>query len=204
MKRIYLLVRKNFLTGTLVLIPLAVVVWLLRAIFAWIWGFYALLPAPIQPESNFGNFLAFLLTCTILFTLVTFLGWASKLYLGIRILSTVEVVIQRIPVLGTVYSALNQLIKTFSQSSASKHFRRVVYVEYPRKGTWVIAFVTGKARTKIRDFDSSLNVFVPTVPNPTSGFHIIVPEADVRESGLTVEAAFKIILSLGIVQGDTK
>ncbi len=98
----------------------------------------------------------------------------------------------------SVYSALDQLLRTLA-AGGGKQFNRVVYVEYPRKGIWALAFVTGPAREKHIP-EGHLNIYIPTTPNPTSGFHLIVSEADVRESGMTVEHAFKTILSLGIAQ----
>ena len=85
-----------------------------------------------------------------------------------------------------------------------KQFSRVVYVEYPRKGSWALAFVTGSARNPTGISGDFLNVYVPTTPNPTSGFHLVVSESEVRDSHLSVEEAFSTILSLGIAQPDAK
>jgi uncharacterized membrane protein len=101
-------------------------------------------------------------------------------------------------VIRGVYSALDQLLRTLA-NGGGQQFNRVVYIEYPRKGLLAIAFVTGPARGPAVP-PGHLNVYVPTTPNPTSGFHLIVPENEVRESLLKVEDAFKTILSLGLAQ----
>jgi uncharacterized membrane protein len=127
---------------------------------------------------------------------ISFLGWVSKQYLGQKILELIAFLIQRIPVVRTVYSALDQLLKTVA-AGGGKQFSRVVYVEFPRAGCWTLAFVTGRAKVPGSN-SPHLNVFVPATPNPTSGFYLIVAEQDVREAGMSVEEAFKAILSLGI------
>ncbi len=132
---------------------------------------------------------------------ISALGWASKQFIGRKILDLLADLIQRIPVLRGVYSSLDQLLKTLV-SGNGQQFSRVVYVEYPRKGVWVIAFVTGPAKGPAIP-PAHLNIYVPTTPNPTSGFHLIVPETDVRETQMKVEEAFKTLLSLGIAQSES-
>ena len=126
------------------------------------------------------------------------MGWASKQYLGKKTLYALEEAIERIPVIRSVYSALNQLLRGIT-AGGGQQFSRVVYVEYPRSGMWTLAFVTGTSQIP-GDGAPALNLYVPTTPNPTSGFFLIVPEKEIRESHLSVEEAFKIILSLGIAQ----
>lgn len=200
------LFRKNFLTGVFVLIPFGVVAWILTKVFGALWTFHRILPTAWQPEHYFepltAQFLNFALTIALTFVFilwVSVLGWASKQYLGAKILGMLSLIIQRIPVVRAVYSSLNQLLKTMSLGG-KQQFNRVVYLEYPRKGVWALAFVTSSANPPDAQ-GPYLNVYVPTTPNPTSGFHLIVPESDVKDSHLTVEAAFTTILSLGIAQG---
>jgi len=171
------LLKSYFFAGILVLIPLGVIAWILAGALGALWRLHELLPDAWQPENYLPDpGLARLLN-------VAFVG---------------EEIIQRIPVVRSVYSALDQLLRTLA-AGGGQQFNRVVYVEYPRKGIWALAFVTGAAREKNIP-EGHLNVYIPTTPNPTSGFHLIVPEADVKESGMTVEHAFKTILSLGIAQ----
>jgi uncharacterized membrane protein len=205
------LLRKHFLTGLFVLIPFAAVAWILSKIFSALWTLHLLIPDEWKPIYRFDPFTAQLLNLAITLGLtlsfafiVSMLGWFSKNILGARILEFFSGLVQRIPIVRAIYSSLNQLLKTMA-SGDKKQFSRVVYLEYPRRDAWVLAFVTGSARSPIDgSSESYLNVYVPTTPNPTSGFHLIVPESDVRDSKLSVEEAFKTILSLGIAQNEEK
>ncbi|MGE0616395.1 MAG: DUF502 domain-containing protein [Bacteriovoracia bacterium] len=201
------LLQKNFFTGLLVLAPIVVIFWIARAFLGLLWDLFGALPlfGLISVDGETAIIIkaaAFLGTLAILAVLTSVLGWFSKQYLGQQMLEIIRVLVQKIPILGTIYSSLDQLLKTLAPGGGGQQFSRVVYIEYPRKDCWAVAFVTGAA--KGRNLPPApagmLNCFVPTVPNPTSGFHLIVPEADVRESKLTVEEAFKTILSLGIAQ----
>lgn len=200
------LLRGHFLAGFLVLIPLGVIIWILMAALGALWQLRELIPAGMRPESIFedqtvAHLVNGLLTIAVAAALalaISIVGWASKQYLGRKMLGLISDVIQRIPVVRSIYSALDQLIRTIA-SGTGQQFSRVVYVEYPRKGCWALAFVTGPARGPAAP-TGHLNLYIPTTPNPTSGFHLIVPESEVRESQMKVEEAFKTILSLGIAQ----
>ncbi len=197
MRRIYFL-KNHFFAGLLVLIPLGVIAWILVFIFRLLWSVHLILPEPLRPQNGLLNALMTLGLSCFLMIAISLLGWASKHYLGEKVLEFIGEIIQRIPVIRSIYSALDQLLRTLAVGGGQQ-FNRVVYIEYPRKGIWALAFVTGPA-TGPAVPESHLNVYIPTTPNPTSGFHLIVPEAEVRESQLKVEEAFKIILSLGIAQ----
>jgi uncharacterized membrane protein len=120
--------------------------------------------------------------------------------LGKRLLKAVAGFVSRVPVLNTVYSTLEQLVETFA-SGQRKNFRRVVIVEYPRKGICTLAFVTGERETNPMTGlkTKMLNVYVPTTPNPTSGFYLTLPADEVKEAQMSVEEALKEIISMGIV-----
>ena len=204
------LFRGNFLTGAFILIPIGVVAWLLLKVFHALWTFQAILPEAWKPENHFDTFTANLLNFAIviglgilLLFLISIFGWISKQYIGLRILDIIAHFIERIPVIRSVYSSLSQLLKTIG-SGDKKQFSRVVYLEYPRKGAYALAFVTGPAKAVDTTHGQKpwLNVYVPTTPNPTSGFHLIVNEDEVKDSGMSVEEAFKVILSLGIARKD--
>jgi uncharacterized membrane protein len=202
------LLKKHFLAGIFILIPLGVIAWILGTVLHALWGLHHFFPEELQPENliqarglaNLVNFLFTIAIALVLALLVSALGWASKLYLGRKTLEILSSLIQRIPVIRSIYSALDQLLKTIAVGGGAQ-FSRVVYVEYPRRDCWALAFVTGPARGPGAP-PGHLNCYVPTTPNPTSGFHLIIPEKDVRESHLAVEEAFKTILSLGIAQSD--
>jgi len=202
--------RSHFLSGLLVVIPTGVIVWIVVAALQVLWRLPDMLPSAWQPETWLPNPTLALLVNTglmlglvgIIALLVSLLGWVSKQLLGQKILEFLsEHVIKRIPVLRSIYSALDQLLRTLA-AGGGHQFSRVVYVEYPRKGLWTLAFVTGKVRQPGLPA-GFLNIYVPTTPNPTSGFHLMVDEAEVRESQMSVEEAFKTLLSLGIAQGQT-
>ncbi len=205
------LFRRHFLTGIFVLIPFGVVAWILNKAFAALWTLHLLVPDEWKPNHYFDPFTADLINfvvtigMTVLFLfLVSSLGWFSKNILGAKILNFFSDLIQRIPVVRAIYSSLNQLLKTMA-TGEQQQFSRVVYIEYPRKNSYALAFVTSEARSPVEDSkETFLNVYVPTTPNPTSGFHLIIAESEVRDSNLSVEEAFKTILSLGIAQGDEK
>lgn len=198
--------KSHFFAGLLVLIPLAVIFWILNSIFRVLIQVHLLLPEEWRPEtiwtdSTWVTASNTVLTLVISFALIigiSILGWASKQYLGLKVLEGISNLIQRIPVIRSIYSSLDQLLKTLA-AGGGEQFSRVVYIEYPRKGVWALAFVTGPAYGPAVP-SRCLNVFVPATPNPTSGFHLIVSEDEVRESHLSVENAFKTILSLGIAQ----
>ncbi len=200
------LLRSHFLAGLLVVIPLGVIAWIVGAAVGALWQFREFIPVELRPESLFANqtlaqFMNLLLALgvgVLLAFAISMVGWASKQFLGKKALDLIGELIQHIPVLRSVYSALDQLLRTVA-SGSGQQFSRVVYVEYPRKGCWALAFVTGPARGPAAP-ENHLNVYVPTTPNPTSGFHLIVPENEVRESQMKVEEAFRTILSLGIAQ----
>jgi uncharacterized membrane protein len=208
MKRIQFL-RSHFLAGLLVLAPLGVITWLLTIALGALWRVHFLLPEDWRPDAwSSDPLVATLLNLGVtlgisLFLLVAIsvLGWSSKQYIGKKVLQWVGEWIQRIPVIRSVYSALDQFLRTLT-AGGGQQFNRVVYIEYPRKGIWALAFVTGPAVGPAVP-PKHLNVYIPTTPNPTSGFHLIVPEEEVRESHLKVEDAFKTILSLGIAQTES-
>jgi uncharacterized membrane protein len=201
------LLRGHFFSGLLVVIPLGVIGWIASGLLSGLWEVKEIVPDRWQAENLFQDSNAALLfnivvlfSVLLIFSLfVSFLGWSSKQYLGQKVLLWIGEMIHHIPVLRSIYSALEQLMKTMASGSGGQQFNRVVYVEYPRKGIWTLAFVTGPVKASQLGA-GFLNIFVPTTPNPTSGFHLMVHESEVKESGLKVEEAFRTILSLGIVQ----
>jgi uncharacterized membrane protein len=193
----------------LVVLPLGVIAWISVSVLQTLWMLPHILPESWRPEywitdpnlAELVNAGIVFLLALLLVLLISLLGWISTQYLGKKILDSIGHLIQRIPVLRSVYSALDQLLRTFT-SGSGQQFNRVVYLEYPRKGVWTLAFVTGSAKGPAAP-EQHLNVYVPTTPNPTSGFHLIVSESDVRDSEMSVEEAFRTILSLGIAQPGT-
>lgn len=194
-------IRSNTITGVLVLAPIGAVL----GIVVWFWNklvaLLDLIPGGYSPRHLLGlqNPLAEraldLLTMSIELFFILFFFWSvgtiSRNYLGARMLDWFSRMVGRVPVLRTVYSTLEQLLATFA-SGKTRNFHRVVQLEYPRKGLYTLAFVTGER-------DNLLKVYVPTTPNPTSGFYLMVDPGEVKDAGLSVEEALKEIISMGIV-----
>lgn len=203
--------RNNFIAGVLVLAPLGVVFWMLVSVWNIIKDLSELLPTPRTFFDFENSFLLFLVDA--LSTILTFcgvlvficiVGLVSRNYFGSSLLKAISSFFSRIPVLSAVYTTLEKLMKTFA-SGNSKNFRRVVYIEYPRKGIYTLALVTGERHSHPltpEHKQNFTNVFVPTTPNPTSGFYLSLPSSEVREVDMTVEEALKEIISMGIVHKD--
>lgn len=205
--------RTNLLSGAIALAPLAAVIW----VIAWLWRILRsvrdILPQSWEPHVVFHlqnpwaialtNGLTTFVLLSILVFLVASFGMISRHILGQRILETLERFVDRIPVLRTVYSTLNQLLETFGRSGQGRNFRRVVLIEYPRAGLYTLALVTGERASlpgTSKDQGPYLNIFVPTTPNPTSGFYLTVAARDAQDVPISVEEALKQIISMGIVQ----
>lgn len=190
------LFRRWLIAGLLIWIPLSVTLLLLRFLVSLLDNSLLLLPARIRPEMPlFGVGLSVVL--------VIGTGILSANYLGAQALRFAENLVGRIPLIRSVYGGMKKLAETlFSGSSVS--FRQPVMIEYPRKGIWSIAFITGEPIGEIQDKtrDQVLTCFVPTTPNPTSGFIVLVPAKDVTWLKMSVEEAMRLIISLGVVVPD--
>lgn len=192
--------RNAFISGALLLAPLVVTAWLFIHVVGLIGGtFRPLLPASVQ-ENNALLVLWDLLITLVVVALVTALGFVSREFFGKFFLSTAERFVLRIPVLSAVYGTVKQIVDTFS-SPNRQLFSKVVMVEFPRPGTWVLGFLTGPARGELgaRATEKLWSVFVPTTPNPTSGFLLLVPTREVIELDMTVGEGMKMIISGGAV-----
>lgn len=184
--------RKSFFTGLLVVIPISATIYILIFLIGVLNN---LLPFHFLPYGT-GVILTIIL--------ITLIGFMTTNLIGKRLIDTGEKFISSIPLVKNVYAAVKQ-ISDAMLSSKGKNFRRVVLIEYPRKGIYTLAFVTGVSRGEVQDKtkDNVINLFVPTTPNPTSGFYLMVPEADVINLDMSVEDAFKLLISGGMVSADT-
>lgn len=188
--------RNNFIAGAIVLIPIGITVYLSLFIIKIL---SAVLPEQLDPN----NYLPFNvpgLEILITIILITFIGGISVSFLGKKALELFNNLLKKIPVLRTVYSAVTQLTESFTQSKGDA--KSVVLVEFPKKGIWAIGFATSKSREDISKIinEDLVNVFVPTTPNPTSGFLIIVPKKDLFYIEMTFEQASRFIVSAGTSQ----
>jgi len=197
------IVKDHFFSGVLILAPLLVIMfvfhWIFGGLVAWIdegpvnW----VLQDPHHFLRPVLRYAFLLLSLGIGFAVISIVGFLSKFYLGKKVVEFLGEIIEKVPLFGTIYTSLVQLLRTLS-NKGGKQFSRVVYVEYPRKDVWAVGFVTGPSKLKGLP-KGLLNVFVPCTPNPTSGFHLLVSEKEVIESDLKVDEAFRLILSLGMV-----
>ncbi|SNT71834.1 DUF502 domain-containing protein [Paracoccus seriniphilus] len=193
-------IRSNFLAGLIVVAPIGITVWLIWTLTGWMDSWVLpMVPARWRPEQYIGINLRGVGALFFLFFTVV-IGWLAKGWLGRSLLRTGEQIVNRMPVIRSVYGALKQIAETvLSQSEA--RFDRACMLEYPRKGLWAVGFVAGPAKGELirHVSDDLIAVFVPTTPNPTSGFLIYVPESDVTFLDMSVEDAAKLVISAGLV-----
>jgi uncharacterized membrane protein len=200
-EKIKSIITDHFLSGLLILAPISIVTIVFFWIFGGILGWIENVPLRFffnNADRDIAGFIRLLLSIAILFGGVigiSVVGFFSRLYFGKKLFQWLGEGIEKVPFFGPIYASLRQLFSAIS-SSGGKQFTRVVYFEYPRKDVWAVGFVTGHATLKGLP-PGFLSIFIPTVPIPTSGFHVMVKETEVIESGLKVDEAFKLILSLG-------
>ena len=198
--------RNNFLTGLVVIAPIGLTFWLVWSVIGWTDGFVLpFVPRRFNPDlwlaENFdfpidirGIGVAFFLVFTVL------VGWIAKGIIGRSILRSAERLVDQTPVVRSVYGGLKQIAETIlSQDNTS--FERACLVEYPRRGIWAIGFVSTSAKGEVAERAQvpMVSVFLPTTPNPTSGFLLFVPDEDVTYLDMTVEDAAKLVISAGLV-----
>ena len=196
-KSITLLLRNYFITGVVVLIPIGFTLYLSKVLIG--------LSSKILPENiNPNSYLPYEIPgIEILISLIfiTIVGGLSLSFLGKRILKLIDDLFKRIPFLRTIYSAIVQMTETFSKKDNDK--KSVVLIEYPRKGVWAVGFATKENTSEMAKKTNKklINVFVPTTPNPTSGFLLMFPIEDVIYLDMTFEEASKFIVSAGTSSG---
>ncbi len=192
-KSIFAKIRNNFIAGIVVLIPIGITLYL-TLFFVRISG--NLIPKEINPN----NYLPFNipgLEILVALIFITLIGWLSLSFLGKKIFELLNNILKKIPILRTIYTAIGQMTESFTKTDNKQ--KSVVLLEYPRKGVWAVGFATkentGIIKEKIKD--DLINVFVPTTPNPTSGFLLMVPKKDLIYLDVSFEQASKFIVSAG-------
>ena len=192
-KSIFTRLRNYFLAGAVVLIPIAITLYLTL--------FFIKISANLLPkEINPNNYLPIDIPgieILISVILIIFIGWLSLSFLGKKIIELINNLLKKIPILRTIYSAIGQITETLTSSKNKQ--QSVVLIEYPRKGLWAVAFATKENEGIIKNSinEEVINVFVPTTPNPTSGFLLMVPKKDLIHLNVTFEQASKFIVSAG-------
>ena len=190
--------RNYFIAGIVVLIPIGITVYFTLFLIS---ISSKILPKEINPNYYMPYNIPGVEILTSIF-LITLIGWLSFSFLGKRLLKIFNNILQKIPILRTIYSAINQMIETFTKDDKEK--KNVVLIEYPRKGCWAVGFATKENTGQItkKTNKNLINVFVPTTPNPTSGFLLMFPKDEVIFLDLTFEQASKFIVSAGTSNTD--
>jgi uncharacterized membrane protein len=194
--------RGNFIAGVVVIAPIGLTVWLITTLVEWIDGVVLpFIPERFRPEQYIGIDLHGVgVIIFLLFTVIV--GWLAKGLFGRSLLSLGEQIVDRMPVIRSVYNGLKQIAETvFAQSESS--FDRACLIEYPRKGLWALAFISTSAKGEIAASipvgEDLVSVFMPTTPNPTSGFLLFVPRSELILLDMKVEDAAKLVISAGLV-----
>ena len=192
--------KSNLLAGIATIIPLALTVYVIQVIITftiWIGGTVA------EPLERFVNvtFPGFGIISSIVGLLIVFValiifGALARNVIGKRVVDWLESIFKKIPLIDSIYSTTKQIIETFSGSQTDS-FQKVVYIEYPRKGMWTLGFVTGESVNQ--NNEEFYHLFVPTTPNPTSGYFVIIAKEDTTAADVDVEEGFRMIVSSGIV-----
>ena len=191
--------KKYLITGLLIWIPLAITIWVLDLIVGTMDQSLLLLPPQLQPTALFGRWIPGLgALLTILVVFVT--GVLASNILGQRLLYFWEYLVGRIPVVKTIYSGVKQVSDTLF-APGGQALRKALLVQYPREGSWTIAFLTGQPGGDVANHlhGDYLSVYVPTTPNPTSGFFLMMPRADIIELDMSVDEALTYVISMGVV-----
>ena len=193
-------VRGYFLAGVLVTAPLGITFYISWLLIRWVDAQVTpLLPPTYNPET----YLPFAipgLGLVIVFIVLTFIGWSTAGLLGRLWTRASEHFLSRMPVIRSVYAAVKQIIETILKQQ-SNAFREVVLFEYPRRGSWALGFITGQTQGEVQNLtaDDVVNVFLPTTPNPTSGYLLCIPKRELVVLDMTVEEGIKMVVSGGIV-----
>ena len=197
-KSFFAKIRNNFIAGIVVLIPIGITLYLTLFIIR-------ISSKVIPKEINPNNYLPFDIPgveILIALIIITFIGWLSLSFLGKKFFELFNNVLKKIPILRTIYSAIGQMTESFTKTDNKQ--KSVVLLEYPRKGVWAVGFATkeneGLIKEKIQE--DLINVFVPTTPNPTSGFLLLVPKKDLIFLDISFEQASKFIVSAGTTNID--
>jgi uncharacterized membrane protein len=210
--------RGNFLAGLIIIAPIGLTLWLIWTVVGWIDGWvWPFVPDAYQPEALINRFFGnpedpitvnvrgVGVVVFLVFTVLV--GWIGKGIMGRSLLRWGEHLVERMPVVRSIYNGVKQIAETvFSQRDTS--FDKACLIEYPRKGIWAIAFISinakGEIYEKLSTGEQFATVFLPTTPNPTSGFLLFLPRADIKELDMSVEDAAKLVISAGLVYPNTE
>jgi len=196
--------KKYLITGLLVLVPLVITIWVLKSLIGIMDQSLLLLPEQWHPHTLFGRDIpGFGVVLT--FAIVFITGAIATNFFGMQIILLWEKLLNRLPVVKSIYSSVKQVSDTLFSDSGNA-FRKAVLVQFPRDGAWTIAFLTGTPGGDVANHlhGDYVSVFVPTTPNPTGGYFLMLPKADVIELEMSVDQALKYIISMGVVAPPNK
>ena len=202
--------RRIFLTGILVVTPALVSILMILYIFDKIDNVLSPVIMGLldryAPDVDVPGIAVSIVSILLIGSGIFFIGLLTENYIGKRLISFFDSLLSRTPLVRGIYTAVKQFLDAFRISS-DQRFHKVVAVEYPRKGMWVIGFVTSDVRPRLKTAfatpsDNMLNVFIPTTPNPTSGYLVMIDESETRELPMTIEQAIKYIVSAGVIQNE--
>ncbi|MCU7906309.1 MAG: DUF502 domain-containing protein [Candidatus Thiodiazotropha sp. (ex Epidulcina cf. delphinae)] len=191
--------RRYLVAGLLVWLPLGATFFVIKLLVGWMDHSLLLLPESYRPDNLLGFHIPGLgVLLSLLILLLT--GLVAANLFGRKLVSTWERLLSRIPLVRSVYSAVKQLVETMFADNG-KSFRKVVLVEFPRRGLWTLAFLTSEQAGPVQQATGRdvVSVYVPTTPNPTGGYFVLVPKEDVRELAMSVDDGLKMLLSMGAV-----
>ncbi|MBQ3835140.1 MAG: DUF502 domain-containing protein [Elusimicrobia bacterium] len=197
--------RQLFISGLLVILPLWLTVWVIAIIFKWISAFSMPILSPIlnifTSDSAWILVLAKIVSFFLTLIIICFVGYFTNKVLGRTIFRYFENVFIKLPFAGSIYLSLKKLFSFFSSKDTGMNFQKVVFIPFPNKDSYCAAFSTGE---QIIDGEKYITTFMPTTPNPTTGFLMLIKAEDVVESNYTVEEAIQYIISAGIIKPETK
>ena len=208
LQRLKQALKSDLIAGLLVVIPLATTIWLSVTTAKWAIDLFTRIPKQINPFDGLHpivtDILNFSVGLAVPLLSILLIGLMARNIVGRWLLDFGEQFLQAIPLAGSVYKTLKQILETLVGDSKTK-FRRVVLIEYPRRGVWSMGFVTGKVSPQLQAHleEQMISVFIPTTPNPTSGWYAIVPQAEAIDIDISIEDAFKVLISGGIVSPDS-
>lgn len=200
------IIKKSFISGLLVILPIWLTVFIILILFKWISNISMPILSPLlkifTSDSQWVEILAKIASFFLTLIIIFFVGFFTNVWFGKKIYNFFENIFIKLPVIGTIYSSLKKLFSFFAKSDdTTQNFQKVVFIPFPTKGTYCVAFSTGE---KTINGQKYISTFMPTTPNPTTGFLMLVKEEDIIESEYTVEQAIQYIISAGIVQPDKK
>lgn len=195
------LIRRYFISGLLVWLPIWVTILALKFLASILSNTLLMLPRQYQPDVLIGFHIPGIgVIITLLIIFLT--GLIAANFIGTRLVAVGDAIIARIPLVRTIYSSVKQVLHTLL-TPGGRSFRKVLLLEYPRAGVWTLAFQTGEGSPEVNQLlneEQMVSLFVPTTPNPTSGFLLLVPRKNVIELEMSVDQALKFVISLGVVR----